>query len=202
MSKSVVFQRCDSSAVRSIRQKVLLREWIRAWQRSCVPPSIEEFEPPALADERADLAWLKVVPGDPPRFFIEKSGQRLSAAFTVDPKGRYLDEFLDAKMIPVTLPVYQQCVTARLPVFTIAETYDVQGIPVAHERLLLPLSEGREITHIVASMKPISEEGRFEVRSLMRSEAVHTDFITCAVIDPGLAGPAAPTGDTDDGLEI
>jgi hypothetical protein len=33
---------------------------------------------------------------------------------------------------------------------------------------LLPFSEGGDVTHVIASLKPISEEGGFEIRNLMR----------------------------------
>ena len=39
---------------------------------------------------------------------------------------------------------------------------------VAYERLLLPFSDGGNVTHIVASLKTISEDGGFEIKNLMR----------------------------------
>ena len=46
---------------------------------------------------------------------------------------------------------------------------DVNGRVVAYERMLMPFSSGDGVTHIIASLKTISEDGGFEIRNLMRS---------------------------------
>ena len=51
---------------------------------------------------------------------------------------------------------------------TIANIDDIYGRIVAYERLLLPFSDGGSVTHIVASLKTISEDGGFEIKNLMR----------------------------------
>ena len=66
------------------------------------------------------------------------------------------------------MPVYYECITRRLPAYTISSIDDIYGRIVAYERLLLPFSEGDGITHIIASLKTISEDGGFEIRNLMR----------------------------------
>jgi len=55
-----------------------------------------------------------------------------------------------------------------LPAYTIATIDDTYGRMVAYERLLLPFAEGGHVTHIIASLKTISEDGGFEIRNLMR----------------------------------
>ncbi len=58
--------------------------------------------------------------------------------------------------------------SVRLPVYTIANIDDIYGRIVAYERLLLPFSDGGGVTHVIASLKTISEDGGFEIKNLMR----------------------------------
>jgi len=67
------------------------------------------------------------------------------------------------------MPVYYECIARKLPVYTIATIDDAYGRLVNYERLLMPFSDGGDITHIIASLKTISEDGGFEIRNLMRS---------------------------------
>ena len=83
-------------------------------------------------------------------------------------KGRLLDEYLGPRLAPIVMPVYYECIRRRLPAYTIAHIDDVYGRIVAYERLLLPFSDGNEITDLIASLKTISEDGGFEIRNLMR----------------------------------
>ena len=59
-------------------------------------------------------------------------------------------------------------IARRLPAYTIANMDDIYGRVVAYERLLLPFSENGSITHILASLKTISEDGSFEIKNLIR----------------------------------
>ena len=52
---------------------------------------------------------------------------------------------------------------APLPAFTIANMDDIYGRLGVYERLLLPFSDGDSVTHIIASLKTISEDGGFEI---------------------------------------
>ena len=92
----------------------------------------------------------------------------MSRAYGNTGKGRHLDEYLGAKLAPIVMPVYYECIVRRLPAYTIANIDDIYGRIVAYERLLLPFSDGEGVTHIVASLKTISEDGGFEIRDLMR----------------------------------
>jgi hypothetical protein len=81
------------------------------------------------------------------------------------------------------MPVYHECIRRRLPVYTIAHIDDIYGRIVAYERLLMPFSDGSEVTHVIASLKTISEDGAFEIRNLMRgNDALPTPKLR-AVID-------------------
>ena len=68
----------------------------------------------------------------------------------------------------IVMPVYYECIARRLPVYTIANIDDIYGRIVAYERLLLPFSDGGDVTHVIASLKTISEDGGFEIKNLMR----------------------------------
>jgi len=66
------------------------------------------------------------------------------------------------------MPVYYTCIARRLPVYTIANIDDIYGRIVAYERLLMPFSQGGNVTHVIASLKTISDDGGFEIKNLMR----------------------------------
>jgi hypothetical protein len=84
------------------------------------------------------------------------------------------------------MPVYFQCVDRGLPVYTISNIDDIYGRIVAYERLLLPFSEDGSITHVIASLKTICEDGGFEIRNLMRgNDALPTPKLR-AVVDQDL----------------
>ena len=106
--------------------------------------------------------------GLPPRLTIQSDGTRMSAAYGNTGKGRYLDEYLGARLAPMVMPVYYECIARRLPVFTIATMDDIYGRLVAYERLLLPFSNDGGVTDIMASLKTISEDGGFEIKNLIR----------------------------------
>ena len=107
-------------------------------------------------------------PQRPPRLTIESDGTRMSNAYGHTGKGRCLDDYLGARLAPIVMPVYHECIARRLPAYTIANIDDIYGRIVAYERLLLPFSDGGGVTHIIASLKTISEDGGFEIKNLMR----------------------------------
>ena len=133
-------------------------------------PRIEEYQPERLADELAGprLLYRRYRTRLPPRLTIQSDGTRMSSAYGHTGKGRYLDEYLGPRLAPIVMPVYHECVRRGLPVYTIANIDDIYGRIVAYERLLLPFSEGSNVTHVIASLKTISEDGGFEIRNLMR----------------------------------
>jgi hypothetical protein len=50
----------------------------------------------------------------------------------------------------------------------------------------LPFSQSGGVTHLIASLKTISEAGRFEIRNLMRGNDTLPTASLCAVIDRDL----------------
>ena len=163
------FQSAGPSVVKSIKQRDLLNTWLRLYARDQSLPRVAEYQPERLEDELPDLVFFTVdANGEPPRFMIDSDGTRMSTAYGHTGKGRYLDDYLGARLAPIVMPVYFECVTRRLPAYTIAHIDDIYGRIVAYERLLLPFSDGGGVTHIIASLKTISEDGGFEIKNLMR----------------------------------
>ena len=193
------FESANPTIVKSIKQRDLLNTWLRLYARAQRVPRIEEYQPERLAEELPDLVFYAVDAAHlPPRLLIRSDGTRMSAAYGHTGKGRYLDEYLGVKLASVVMPVYHECLTRALPVYTISDIDDVYGRLVAYERLLLPFSDGDNITHIIASLKTICEDGGFEIRNLMRGNDSLPATRLCAVIDRDLfhrAPGRIPAGD-------
>jgi hypothetical protein len=165
----VDFESANPSVVKSIKQRDLLNTWLRLYAREQRIPTIEEYQPARFEEELPDLVFQTVDTSQaPPRLTIQSDGTRMSSAYGHSGKGRYLDEYLPAKLVPLVMPIYYECIIRSLPVFTISNIDDIYGRIVAYERLLLPFSGGQGVTHIIASLKTISEDGGFEIRNLMR----------------------------------
>jgi hypothetical protein len=163
------FESATPSVVKSIKQRDLLNTWLRLYARDQALPRIDEYQPSRIEDELPDLVFCTVdATPEPPRLTIQSDGTRMSSAYGSTGKGRYLDEYLGARLAPVVMPIYYQCIARRLPAYSIAHIDDIYGRIVAYERLLLPFSDGGNVTHIIASLKTISEDGGFEIKNLMR----------------------------------
>jgi hypothetical protein len=193
------FASTNPTIVKSIKQRDLLNTWLRLYARAQLLPRIEEYQPERLADELPDLVYYTIDAAHlPPRLLIQSEGTRMSAAYGHTGKGRYLDEYLGVKLASVVMPVYHECLKRALPVYTISNIDDIYGRLVAYERLLLPFSEGSGVTHLIASLKTISEDGGFEIRNLMRGNDALPTTKLCAVIDRDLfhrAPGRIPSGD-------
>ena len=193
------FKSANPTVVKSIKQRDLLNTWLRLYARERLMPRIEEYQPERLADELADLVYYTVdTAQEPPRLTIRSEGTRMSTAYGHTGKGRLLDEYLGARIAPVVMPVYHECVRRALPVYTIANIDDVYGRIVAYERLLLPFSQGAQVTQVIASLKTISEDGGFEIRNLLRGNDALPTVKLRAVIDRDLfhrAPGRIPAGD-------
>jgi len=165
----VDFASADPSIVKSIKQRDLLNTWLRLFARNEAPPCRGEYQPERIEDELPDLVFFTVdCNQQPPRLTIESDGTRMSSAYGNTGKGRYLDEYFGPRLAPIVMPVYYECIARRLPAYTIATIDDIYGRIVAYERLLLPFADGGHVTHVIASLKTISEDGGFEIRNLMR----------------------------------
>ena len=196
---AVEFESANPSIVKAIKQRDLLNTWLRLYARDQRMPGIEEYQPARLEEELPDLVFYTVDTARlPPRLTIQSDGTRMASAYGDTGKGRFLDEYLPAKLVPVVMPVYYECIARSLPVYTISSIDDIYGRIVAYERLLLPFSEGSGVTHIAASLKTISEDGGFEIRNLMRGNDMLPVTKLRTVIDRDLfhrAPGRIPAGD-------
>ena len=193
------FESANPSVVKSIKQRDLLNTWLRLFAREQLMPRVDEYQPERLAEELPDLVYYTVDSATrPPRLTIQSDGTRMSSAYGHTGKGKSLDEFLGARLAPVVMPVYYECVARRLPVYTISNVDDIYGRIVAYERMLLPFSDGDSVSHVIASLKTISEDGNFEIRNLMRGNDTLPTPTLRAVIDRDLfhrAPGRIPAGD-------
>lgn len=193
------FESANPSVVKSIKQRDLLNTWLRLFAREQAMPRIDEYQPERLAEELPDLVYYTVDSATrPPRLTIQSDGTRMSSAYGHTGKGKSLDEFLGARLAPVVMPVYYECVARRLPVYTSSNVDDIYGRIVAYERMLLPFSDGDSVSHVIASLKTISEDGNFEIRNLLRGNDMLPTPRLSAVIDRDLfhrAPGRIPAGD-------
>lgn len=181
------FESARPSVVKSIRQRDLLNTWLRLYDRTKLPPHLDQYRPERLSDEMPDLVYYTVdMAFEPPRLTIESNGTRMSVAYGHTGKGRLLDEYLGPHLAPVVMPVYYEVLQRALPVYTISHVDDIYGRIVAYERLLLPFWDGSVVSHVIASLKTISEDGGFEISNLMRGNATPPRPKLRAVIDRDL----------------
>ena len=163
------FESANPTVVKSIKQRDLLNTWLRLYARERLLPRIGEYQPERLTEELPDMVFYTVDSSQqPPRLTIQSDGTRMSNAYGHTGKGKYLDEYVGARLAPIVMPVYHECLKRGLPVYTISNIDDIYGRIVAYERLLLPFSQRGDVTHVIASLKTISEDGSFEIRNLMR----------------------------------
>lgn len=184
---AVDFQSANPSVVKSIRQRDLLNTWLRLYARQQQLPRVTEYQPERLAEELLDLVYYTVdITRQPPRMTIDSNATRMSSAFGNTGKGRFLDEYLGPTRAPMILPAYHHCVSLALPTYTVTMVDDVNGRPVAYERMLMPFSDGNGVSHIIASLKTISEDGGFEINNLLRGHKALPLPTIRAVIDSEL----------------
>jgi hypothetical protein len=177
------FESARPSIVKSIKQRDLLNTWLRLYDRAQTMPSLAEYEPERLSDETPDLVFYTVETAVmPPRLTIQSDGTRMSSAYGQTGKGKLLDQYLGARLAPIVMPVYYECIARKLPAYTISHINDIYGRVVAYERLLLPFSDRSGVTHIIASLKTISEDGGFEIKNLMRGlDTLPTPRLRCVI---------------------
>lgn len=192
------FESASPSIVRSVRQRDLLNTWLRLRPRPDLLPAIHHYNPARIEDELKDLVYYLVRRDQAGwQFIIDSHGSRLAQAYGQSERsnvGTNLRDYVGAHMVDLVLPIYEECADRALPVYSISMIDDVQGCSVAYERLLLPFFAGGEVSHLVASLKTISEDGRFEINNLLRDPAKLPQYRLRAVIDRDLAPGHAPVG--------
>jgi hypothetical protein len=193
------FESANPTVVKSIKQRDLLHTWLRLYARDQKLPALAEYQPERIEEELPDLVFFNIdASSSPPRIIIDSNGTRMASAYGHTGKGRRLEEYLGPRLAPLVMPVYYECIRRGLPAFTIAHIDDVYGRIVAYERLLLPFSDGGNVSHIIASLKTISEDGGFEIKNLMRGGDKLPTPRLCTIIDRDLfhrAPSRIPSGD-------
>ena len=193
------FESAQPSVVKSIKQRDLLNTWLRLYARNQSLPRVSDYQPARMEDELPDLVFYIVDTSAPlPRLTINSNGTRMSSAYGHTGKGRNLEDYLGPRLAPLVMPVYYECIARRLPAYTIATMDDIYGRLVAYERLLLPFSDDGSVTHIIASLKTISEDGGFEIKNLIRGNDKLPEPTLRTVIDRDLfhrAPGRIPSGD-------
>jgi hypothetical protein len=158
------FASADPSAIRSIKQRMLLQSWMRALRDEKLLPLTGDFQPDGIANELADMMAFDIDEDDgTARFLITQEGWRMAAAYggvQIDPvlgrTKRYLDDVVEADGYAHILPCYQACLTRKRPVYSISRVVDIEGKDVSYERLLLPFGRDDEVEQIIGSYKAIS----------------------------------------------
>lgn len=192
------FESANPTIIKSIKQRDLLNTWLRLYARKQLLPRVGEYQPSRIEEELPDLVFFVVESTQPLRLIIESDGTRMSIAYGHRGKGRCLEEYLGTRLVPLVMPVYHECLKRALPVYTISNVDDSYGRIVAYERLLMPFSNGGGVTHIIASLKTICEDGSFEIRNLMRGNDALPTATLRTVIDRDLfhrAPGRIPAGD-------
>jgi hypothetical protein len=174
------------SIVKSVRQRQLLNVWLWLFRKHGGLPAAAGYEVDRLEDEKPDMMFYAVTyDRDSPRYKSTFEGQRLIAAFGTTAQGRFLDEVIGPERAAAIIPIYDECVARRRPSYTIRRVTDVNGREVDYERLLLPFGHGDQVDTLIASLKGISAEGRFEQKDLMRPDPAAPLHFVHAIIDPG-----------------
>jgi hypothetical protein len=188
---SLHFESADPSVVRSIKQRVLLNDWLRALGRGRPLPALADFRPDGVDDELDDMMGFEVDgDGDAARFLITHEGLRLTATYGnghVAPDkrtNRWLHDAIGPERYARVAPCYLACVARKRPTYAISQVADADGKEVSYERLLLPFGRGARVEHIVGSYKTISVDGGFKVDNLMSVDAAMPPVrVLNAVID-------------------
>jgi hypothetical protein len=198
------FESASRSVVRSIRQSELLNAWLRIFRRERAMPLIHQYEFERLEEEKPDLMHYEVrCENGGYRYMILHGGQNLVQAFgTERGEGRYLDDIVDAGRMASITPVFEACLDARRPIYTVATVTDVEGVPVDYERLALPFGANDIVQQLLVSLKPISTERRFVNKDLMRPGERGPAYQVCAVIDRELDASPSKIAVTDDVFEV
>lgn len=187
--------------VRAIQQRDLLNRWLSLYTPLQHAPPFEEFRLECNETDCAAAVFYTVkTENGRQRIMIDNGGTRLAKAYGAIGIGRELSEYLGPRLVPVIMPLYEECIRRGLPVYTVSRLHDRDKRKVDLERLLLPFSDGQRITRIFASFETISPDGHFEIEKLMR-ERLPIDVVR-AVIDKKLYFTPPPRISPRDKIEF
>ena len=143
------FAGADPSVVKSIRQRYLLNEWLRAAGKRQPMPLLRDFHLDRIDDEMVDMMGYDVVgEGDGARFLITHQGARLATTYgneRIDPaeRPRFLDEKVGPERYANVVDLYRACLRHKRPAYSISTVQDADGKEVSYERLLMPFGSRR-----------------------------------------------------------
>jgi hypothetical protein len=184
------FERVAPSIVRSVKQRDLLNTWLRLRSLCGGSPPIGEYRPARLEEEMRELVYYVVRrEGDDFHFIIDSSGSTAAQAYGTahcNNVGTDLRDYLPPNMRALVLPLYGECANRGLPAFSISTVMDVNRRSVVQERLLLPFFNDGKVSHLIASLKSISDDGKFEINNLLRDPDKLPEYKLRAVIDQEL----------------
>lgn len=190
------FASAAPSVVRSVKQRDLLNTWLRSRSRFGGFPAIDAYHPARLDEEMRELIYYVVKhDGSDFRFIIDSNGSTAALAYGTANRnniGTDLRDYLPPNMTALVLPLYGECARHGLPVYSTAIITDIDGRSVIQERLLLPFFAGGRISQIIASLKSISDDGKFEINNLLRDPDKLPDYKLRAVIDQDLTFERGP----------
>ena len=176
------FMQSGPEIVRSDHQRWLLDHWA-SQRRSGLLPIWRGLNASEIAVSFDNLVWTEVVDVDGAvRFRVRFHGARLSEALGPI-EGKFLDDFLPPSYLSSAIATYREVVRTKGPVYTVSDMRDPAGRIVHHERLLLPFStDGALPDRILASIEPVSPEGPFELRDLMKAPVRPPVIALCTTI--------------------
>lgn len=195
------FEGTNSEIVRSIQQRDLLNKWLRLYAAHEHAPAFTDYNPDIAEQDHGTLVYYNITTdGGDLSIVIDSYGTLMSRAYGASGTGRELKEYLGPERAALVIPIYRECISRQLPVYTISRVEDKDGHAVDFERLLLPFREGEHITHIIGSFETISMDGHFELKRLM-SDHVPVDVLK-AVIEKDLFFTPPPRIPAHDKVEF
>jgi hypothetical protein len=188
----MTFDNVSPSAVRSIKQQDFLKVWFRLFEKTGQLPLLADFQPSRLEDEKPELMYYDVVhAGGDIRYPATFAGSRLIEAYGFSAVGKDLQDILSPVIWQHVEPLYDTCVSSRMPIYSVFTVTDLKGDAVNYERLLLPFGRNNRVEQMIASIKSISVDGGFVNANLMRSTDHSPVYHLRAVVDR--LSPMAPT---------
>jgi hypothetical protein len=175
---SLNFESANPSVVRSIQQRLLLNNWLRALTCGKPLPVRADFHFDGVTDELDEMMCFDVEGnGEAARYLITQEGASLAATYGsehIAPRlriNRYLDDAIGPERYARVAPCYLTCIVRKRPTYCISRVADADGKVVSYERLLLPFGRGDRVDQIVGSYKAISIDGGFKIDNLMGVDA-------------------------------
>ena len=109
------FESVGPSAVKSIRQRDFLKEWMRHYVPRRTLPAFAAFKPARIDDEMPDLMFYDVeYAGGEPRYLVTREGQRLIDAYGVTGIGKHLQDTISPPVWQYIEPIYRKWQTSNV----------------------------------------------------------------------------------------